>query len=217
MAATVAGWDGAVSYVKAPDGAVLPLLTFGLIWLVLVRGTVRVVGAGGVLLALWVWIGTPRPDLLVADTGGLIGIVGPEGRALSRASGSGFIADIWLENDGNPVPQEVAAARQGLWQDGRVVRAELSGWQILQVNGKTALAEITGCDGADILISNQDDDSQRPCTVFDIRALRQSGALAMQIGPDQSLRIVTARDAAGDRPWNRANGPAMPSFALMRQ
>jgi competence protein ComEC len=49
-----------------------------------------------------------RPGLLVAGSGGLVGVMTPEGRALSKARGDGFAADSWLENDGDPVGQEAA-------------------------------------------------------------------------------------------------------------
>jgi hypothetical protein len=41
------------------------------------------------------------------------------------------------------------------------------------------------------------------CTILDAKSLAASGALAIDPGPD-GPRIVTARDTAGDRIWNRA-------------
>lgn len=43
-----------------------------------------------------IWMQTERPSVLIADNGALIGVLGQDGRALSRAKGSGFVASIWL-------------------------------------------------------------------------------------------------------------------------
>jgi competence protein ComEC len=92
----------------------------------------------------------------------------------------------------------------------------LGDWQILQVSGKTALAEIIGCDGADILISNQSDDRGRPCKVIDIEKLRVSGSLAISTTLTGDLEVITAQSIAGNRPWSaQSDGdPAALSFVL---
>ncbi|WP_333714543.1 ComEC/Rec2 family competence protein, partial [Yoonia sp.] len=112
VAETVSGWEGSVSHIFAPQAAVLPLLGLGLLGVLLLQGwLLRIVAGGTVLAAALLWGLTTRPAVLVADNGALIGVMTDQGRALSRASGSGFVAGIWLENDGWPVPQEVAADR----------------------------------------------------------------------------------------------------------
>lgn len=212
VAETVSGWGGAVSYVHAPHPLVLPLMALGLLGVILLRGRLGFAGVLAVLAALMIWAQSKRPDLLVADDGALMGMMTSEGRALSRASGSGFVAGIWLENDGDPVPQDAAAARDGFLRGERQVRAEVSGLQVLQVSGKTALAAIEGCDGADLLVSNQVDIGARPCLAFGLAELRTSGALAISTREDVGVRVTTARGVAGARPWNAAFGPPMQSF-----
>lgn len=214
VAKSVAGQNGALSHVVAPDHWVLPLLSLGLLWMILWQGRLRWTGLGVAAVAAILWHGTQRPQLLVADSGSLIGLMSGQGRALSRPSGSGFVAGIWLENDGGPVPQEVAAQREGLEQSGRITRAKMGVWQIMQVSGKTALADLTGCDGADVLISNQVDDVDRGCVVFDIRRLRQTGSLALGVLPNGDLVTTTAHDVAGARPWNRRQGDVEPPLIL---
>ena len=203
VAHTVAGLDGALSHVVAPGPLILPLIALSGLWFLLWQGRARLAGPALGALALVLWTQTERETLLVADSGGLIGLMGDEGRALSRPTGSGFVADIWLENDGGPVPQELAAARPGLSRDGRSATATLGGFTVLQVSGKTALAALDGCGEADILISNQSIEDQRPCLVFDVKRLRDTGALGLSL-EDGALRITTARALTGDRPWNRA-------------
>ncbi|WP_322893619.1 MULTISPECIES: ComEC/Rec2 family competence protein [unclassified Yoonia] len=217
VAATAAAPDNAVSYVMAPAGAVLPLLTLGLLWLILWQGRARFAGLGLAVLAFVIWQDSTRPALLVADDGGLIGRLGPQGRALSKATGGSFVAGIWLENDGVPVAQDAAAARDGLQREGRVVTAVLGDWQVSQVSGKTALAELQGCGGADVLVVNQRDAVARPCEVFDLIRLRDTGALALDLGADGDLIIATAQTAAGNRPWNGRDGPPAAALVLSRQ
>ncbi|MFO8125919.1 ComEC/Rec2 family competence protein [Yoonia sp.] len=206
VAATVSARDGALGHIWAPEWYVLPVLSIGLLWLVLVTGRVRYAGIVAVLCAGIFWHQTDRPDLLVADSGGLIGMLGEDGRILSKPTGSGFVAGIWLENDGGPVPQAQAAARDGLVIVGRVTEARIGEWRVVQVSGKTALAGMAGCDGADILISNQVDEVARPCVVYDLARLRKTGALAFNLASNGDLVIDTAHQIAGQRPWNIRQG-----------
>lgn len=214
VAQTVAVQDGALSHILAPDWRVLPVLSLGLLWLFLVQGRVRFAGLAAVVLAGAMWQQTERPALLVADDGALVGLMASEGRVLSKSSGSGFVADIWLENDGNPVAQAVAAEREGLDLRARWAMAQLGNWQIVQVSGKTALAAVDGCDGADILISNQVDEVTRPCLVYDLARLRDTGALALDLSANGDLAITTAHGVAGARPWNLNQGPVIPTRTL---
>ena len=210
VADTVAGLDGALSHVKSPGPWVLPCLTLGLLWMILWRGRARVVGGAGVVAALLLWVLTTRPPVLIADSGGLIGVLGPEGRVLSSEKGDGFVAGIWLENDGNPVPQEVAAGRPGLQTETRVADAQLGRWRLRQVRGKVALAEMEGCGGADILVSNQTDPVSRPCLTFDAARLRDTGAVSLSLTATGDLRIVTASEVSGRRPWNDTTPAQVP-------
>lgn len=203
----VAGLDGAVGHVVTPGNWVLPLLALGALWLVLWQGRARLVGVVPVALALVLWSGAGRPALLVADSGALIGVMGPQGRALNKPRGDGFVAGSWLENDGAPVGQETAAQRDGLLRGDRRTEAVVGGLRIVQIAGDRALAAIKGCDGADILIVTVADPVTRPCEVYDIDRLRQTGALAGWTGGD-GLRIVSAREVTGDRIWSGRRGPA---------
>lgn len=216
VAQNVAGWPGALSHIHAPHWSVLPILAFGLLWIVLWHGRLRMGGLAAVLVAVALWHQTTRPMLLVADTGALIGLIGPEGRALSKERGGSFVAGIWLENDGGPVAQEIAATRPGMTNAGRVASVDIGEWRVAQVSGKTALEEMIGCGGADVLISNQIDAGERPCTVFDLEALLKTGALAINLTESGDLIITTAHGIAGNRPWNLRQGPAQPPLVLSK-
>ena len=111
----ITGLEGAITPVVTPGPAVLPLLSVGALIVILWQGRSRWFGLVLVILAGALWAGATRPALLVAPSGGLVGVLGPEGRALSKPRGNGFAARVWLENDGDPAAQEEAASRPG-WQ-----------------------------------------------------------------------------------------------------
>ncbi len=201
VAAQVSQIGGATSPVVTPPGAVLPLVSLGGLWLILWHGRLRWAGLAPGLVAAWLWAGAERPDLLVADSGVLIGVRTDTGRALSRPTGDGYAAEGWLENDGSGLTQAEAHDPALLPRVDRVVRARLGKVEIRQVSGKTALAALHGCGGADLLILNRIDDTERPCIVYDLRALRRSGALAGWLDAAGGLRIETAAERAGRRLW----------------
>ncbi|NNF91404.1 MAG: competence protein, partial [Boseongicola sp.] len=87
-------------------------------------------------------------------------------------------------------------------REDRKLRLMLGQTRIVQVTGKTALAALDGCDGADILIANMPDPTPRPCLRFDARALRKTGALALWSGPE-GPRIETVAERAGRRLWSQ--------------
>jgi competence protein ComEC len=177
----------------------------------------RLAGLAIAALPFVIWQQGTRPALLIADDGALMGLMGTEGRILSKPTGGSFVAGIWLENDGAPIAQDIAAAREGLARDGRIVTAVLGDWRVTQVSGKTALADLQDCGGADVLIVNQADDMTRPCVVYDMLRLRDTGALALEQTETGDLRIDTAEARAGNRPWNGRSGPPEPAILLSRQ
>ncbi len=201
VANLVATQDGAVGHVSAPQWFVLPILAAGLLWMVLWQGRAKIAGVITAGLAFFVWSQAIRPDILIADSGGMIGRMTEQGRALSKPRGDGFVTGVWLENDGAPVNQEIAGTRDGITRGLRRYQVDFGAWTVLQVSGKTALAEITGCDGADVLISNQSDEIIRPCEVFDVERLRLTGALGLSLTDTGGLRVKAANAVTGPRPW----------------
>ncbi|MBL4811180.1 MAG: ComEC/Rec2 family competence protein, partial [Rhodobacteraceae bacterium] len=207
VADQVANAPGAVSAVITPPPIVLPLIALGGLFIVLWRGKERWLGLAALACAFYLWTGAQRPALLVAESGSLIGLLTEDGRALSRDRADGYAASSWLENDGTINSQAEAAELPGLGPQhglrGRVLRFELAGNTIMQVRGKMALAEVRGCDGAQIMILTVADEAEgRPCQVWDTDYLRETGALAINI-VDGKLEVVSALEQAGARPWTR--------------
>ncbi len=195
VAQTIEGWDGAVRPIMTPQPAVLPLITFGALIIVLWAGRARWVGLAPCAAAVVLWINAERPDILVAEGGALVGVMTSEGRALSRATGSGFIASVWLENDGQERDQARAA---------RVWEAEAP-MHIRHVHGKRAAAGFAGCEENELVIANADLPAVSDtwaCTVLQPDDLRDTGSLAITRRPGGGYDIEKARDRSGARLWN---------------
>ena len=195
-------WEGAVGHIVAPPFPALALMATGGLFLCLWQGRSRIAGLAPVALAVLLWTGADRPDLLIADTGGLVGVMTPQGRALSKPKGAGFHAEIWLENDGQGGGQEGAAR---LWPGGTSgprVSADLPGLRVTHLRGKRAVTAFSGCEGQEIVVSSTDMPAVPGCEVFDPRRLRDTGAVALWL-TDTGPRIVTAAQS-GRRLWTGA-------------
>lgn len=184
VAHRVSDLEGAVRPVISPMPWVLPLLALGSLWWWIWQGRSRWAGAFACVAALVLWNMTKRPHILIAENGGLVGVMTPDGRSLSRPRGSGFVAQIWLENDGDGLDRSGAAA---LWRKNAVVH----------VTGKKASTAMTDCAPGQIVVSNAKL-PPLPCDSFDTERLRQTGSVAIL----QNGEVKTARAVAGRRLWN---------------
>jgi len=191
-----ADMDGAQGHIVGPGPAVLPILALGFLWLMLWQGRARLIGLAPVVVALLLWAQTERPVVLIADSGGLVGVMTNQGRALSKPRGAGFVAGNWLENDGDGVTQDRAAQR---WPgaEGRLRHVAMDGIDVVHVIGKRAAAAFDTCTAGQIVISSVPMVLTGPCDHYDPKRLRKTGSLAVSQG-----KIITARDASGTRLWN---------------
>lgn len=191
----VAGLEGARSMVPAPPPVVLPMLGLGALIVALWSGAGRWSGVVPILIAGVLWGQVDRPLVLIADSGGLVGVMTPEGRALSRDRAQGFVAGVWLENDGDAARQEEAAQR---W-------SQLEGLKIQHITGIRAAAKAGPCAAGGILVLNVAA-SKAPraigCTIFDPESLRHSGSVALWREGDR-LRFTTAHATQGQRFWTQ--------------
>lgn len=202
----VAGWNGAVTAIAAPGPWVLPLVTLSGALTVLLRGRWRLAGAGPALLALALWIGTERPLVLISADGALVGVLGPDGRALSAPKGAGFAAQNWLENDGDLIAQVAAAARPGMDGAAGARRFAAAGVTGIALKGKGGLAQVTqACTVADlVIISVPVPDAPDGCVLFDPDRLRDTGTLALY-PVDGGLRAVPSLGL--QRAWSSPRQP----------
>lgn len=202
VAQFVSGLEGARGYVPGPTAEVLPMLTLGLLFVLLWQGRLRWFGLLPAVLSFFVWHEVERPDILISDNGALVGYLTDQGRALSKPKGAGFIARNWLENDGDGVEQQTAASRWGRGLAGTTP-------EVIHLTGKRALKAFRGCHVGQIVVAsvNVPDAATWPCDVYDPQILGTMGAVAFWRGGEGWQR-TTARDIAGARLWNR--WPEMP-------
>lgn len=194
IAKSLALWDGAVRPVMTPGSTVLPLIALGGLFIVLWQGRVRLLGLVPLCIAVWLWINAERPAILVAEGGALVGVMTDRGRALSRPKGSGFIAKVWLENDGQGLDQ---AAASTLWEG--------QTWPIQHVHGKRNAAALKGCAEGELIIASVDLPDRAlsaDCVVYDASALKGQGSLSITRTQSGIWQIQKARDRSGARLWN---------------
>jgi competence protein ComEC len=202
VGAFVTALDGSQSFVHGPSRAVLPMIALGSLWMILWRGRLRHAGVVPVCAAFLLWADTPRPDALIAENGALVGVMTAQGRALSKPKGAGFVADNWLENDGERADQAMAAAR---WpQNGPGVLP--NGAVLTHLSGKRAVEGFEGCAPGQIVVASVKlAASNLPCEVFDPERLRSMGAVALY-AEKSGLRLTSVRDLTGERLWTNWKG-----------
>ncbi|MGL4238708.1 MAG: ComEC/Rec2 family competence protein [Tabrizicola sp.] len=189
----IAGLDGSVTAIPAPGPLVLPLMTLGAIWLILWRGRVQYAGLVPVAAALALWVWADRPALLISGDGKLIGLAGPDGRALSAASGGGFSAESWLENDGDLAEQKLAAKRDGFTGPKGERWFGIAGLQAVALSGKAAIQKLPAACASGALVVIAEPVAAKPdnCRLIDASTLRQTGPLAIWTGSDGLQIVVT--------------------------
>ncbi|SNR40985.1 ComEC/Rec2 family competence protein [Puniceibacterium sediminis] len=219
VAHSVASWDGAVGYVATPLPVVLPLLTLGALFIILWQGRSRWLGVLSMIAAAVVWQQSARPLVLISQDGGLVGVMTNSGRALSKSRGAGFVAQNWLENDGDGAVQSEAAARWRTQGGQGIARYDLGGIELAHVQGKRALKQFKGCDKGDIVVASTTLPASLPCLVLDPKKLSATGAMAL-IDGSEGLQILTVRDVSGHRLWHGSGqapaAPNPPQYVLIR-
>ena len=204
----VAGLEGAVTPIPSPDPLVVPLIALGALWAVLWVGRGRLAGAVPLVVGLALWGMTVRPAGLISSDGVLVGLMSPEGRALSAPKGAGFAAKSWLEDDGDLALPEVAALRPGFTGPKGARGFEIGGVRGEVLAGKAALGGVeAACGRADLVIvpvSLGPVPPQRAgCLVIDRTLLDRTGAIALR--PEgEGLRLTPVRRVQriwlGERP-----------------
>ena len=201
VAGKVAEREGAVTAIIAPGPWVLPLISVGGIWICACLGRWRLIGLLPVAVAIGIWSQERRPDLLIAPDAAILGLDSAEGRAISHPKGAGFVAQSWLEDDGDLADQRTAADRPGFRAEGRLHRFQLGQLTGIHLKGKGAEAEVSRACAEAALVIVAARLTQRPqgCLLIDQADLARSGAMAIWANPD-GLRIEVAYP--GHRRWH---------------
>ncbi len=204
VARHVAAMEGAVSYVPAPPVWVLPALALGMLWLILWQGRLRYAGVALAAFAAFFWAGADRPVALISDSGGLVGVMTPSGRALNKPKGEGFAALNWLENDGDAGDQAEAFGRAGFTGQKGALSFDVSGVRVMHLSGRGAADRVAAaCQKAGLVILAAEWVGGAPCSLLDRKALSRLGAVALY-AEDGALHAIGAKTGAGERLWNSA-------------
>ena len=195
VAGFVAGLDGSVLGVPTPPAAVVPALGLACAAFACAGPIGRAAAAALAAAAFAAWSLHDRPAILVAESGGLVGIDGAAGRWLSWDSTEAFVAEAWLENDGDLAGQAGAASRP------RVQDPDLPPVVAARGVRETEAAAAEGCSEGAWLVTNVEwDGPAGGCRIIDARWLRGTGALAVRAGRDGPV-VRTVAGAQGARPW----------------
>lgn len=206
VAGFIADLGGAVTAIPLPPAAVIPLMGFGATLMVLtwrdgfrrVGGILKLgFGFGLAMLACAaiLWITATRPQLLIAGEGDAVGLMTPEGRAVSKPTGGGFVIENWLLEDGDMATQRDSADRAG-WGGSRNARhADLpGGWQVWHFSGKGAAEKaVAACQPQRIVVVGEKTSlpDGLPCLLYDLTRLRQTGAVAIDFyGGETKIKTV---------------------------
>ncbi len=202
----VAGWvaamNGALSFVPSPGAVVLPLVCVGALVVILWQGRLRRLGLAPVAVGFALWAQVDRPDVLVSDTGGLVGVLTAEGRALSKPKGDGFAALSWLENDGDPAAQADAHLRAGFSGATGELWFAVGTERAVHLTGRGRDKRLArACGSGAVVVYSGVAEPVAGCRIIDSKTLGATGALAIY-GERGGMRMVAVRDVTGRRPWN---------------
>jgi len=201
VAETIAGWDTALRLIPQPGGYVLPLLGVGGAALCLLRSYQRALGVAALAVAMGLWAISTRPAVLISDTGTLFGVMGPNGRALNKPKGDGFVAGGWLENDGDASDQVAASERSKFTRNEARVALDGQVVHFLRAKDLSRLELTQLCGNADLLILPSTTEAPE-CLALTLTSLRRSGSVSVSASPE-GLVIKTSRQLRGDRLWVR--------------
>jgi len=208
VADRVAALEGAVRPVVAPDPWVLPAMAMGALVVILWPGRMRWAGVVPVVAALVAWQGTVRPMALVSADAALVGVIGPQGRALSAPRGNGFTAAIWLENDGDRATQAEAAERPGFVPAPFGRAFDIGGARVVHLTGRGAAEQVAqACAGAElVIVAAELAETPGKCRILDRRRLARLGPVALVSG-DKTGEIEVIATRAAQRRWSFPSPP----------
>ena len=191
VAEKTAAWSAGLGGVAAPPASALLLMVAGFLWLALWRERWRWAGIVPILLAVPLAVLTPRPDILIDDTGSAVAVRAADGR-LTIMGSSRFDVENWLRADADPRKADAADLSAGVLCDplGCITGASGRG-EIALVKRRDAFGE--DCRTAKLVLSglNAPPGCERSALVIDREALDRFGAHALYAGTD-GYRIETA-------------------------
>lgn len=190
VAQYVASFDHATRSIQMPPWYFVPAFSLLMIVLLMWRGRTRFLSLPLLLMLFVQWNSGHRPDILIEGNGELVGLWSDEGRVFSKPKGAGFVADIWMENDGKVWPRTQSFQ---YWTDDTIRHF----WSKRDA-GKTVV-----CSEKDIIVHKIDLIIEGPCKVFDMQRL-ETGSIALWLNENGRIETIkTAKSENYQRLWTR--------------
>ncbi|MCB1487018.1 MAG: ComEC/Rec2 family competence protein [Bauldia sp.] len=200
VARTTAAWSHDWGGVPMAPVSALLLVVAGFLWLAIWRERWRYLGLLSLALAVPVAVLTPRPDILIADSGTTAAIRGPDGRyRIVGLKANRFAVETWLRADADPSPVS-GALEDGVRCDPLGCVSELDDGTMVAV-GVRPEAFADDCRMAKVIVSRFPAPAfcDDPETVIDRADLRSGGAHALYRtsgeGKERGFRVETAYPA----------------------
>ena len=208
VALWVASLPGSVG--RIPAFSIGPLLvgTGGLLILCLLRTPMRWCGAVLIVITgMWA-VGTPKPDILVADGAQAVGVRGPDGRlSIHKTGNDKFAAREWLAADGDArLPADPTLKENIVCDDAGCIARLADGRMVAIALSAEAFAE--DCNRVSLVVTPRNAPMACAAMVIDRQLSRANGAIALIRAGDR-WAVEAARPPGHDRPW--AKGAPVPS------
>lgn len=204
LAHAVSALPYAVMAMPAVGGTIFAITMAGLIWLMLWRGQLRLIGGAAALAGVALMVLTPTPDLLVTADGRHVAVkTSAGGYALLRPRAGDYVRDQLSEAAGYEGEFADLATLPGARCSVDVCTLEAQGPRILATRTSYRLpwqSLIDACAQADIVIADRW--LPRGCTPrwlkLDTRALGPMGGALILAKP---RKIIAGRDPRDRHPW----------------
>jgi competence protein ComEC len=211
VALWVARLPGALGRIAAFGTGPLIAGTAGLVLICLLRSKLRWTGAGVILLATFVALRTPQPDVLIAPDAQAVAVRGADGRlAIMRQGRDNFAIREWLAADADPRSATDKNLGEGARCDAIGCTAKLPDGRLV-AHARDIEAFEEDCAKAAVVVSPLQAPDACAALLIDRSAARRNGALTLR--EDGKGFVATKAYPPGyDRPWAQAH-PAPPVVA----
>lgn len=197
----VAAWPYANGMVPQPALLSVSMMVAGALIVCLVLGAFRWLGAGLLLVGIYLGTTAHLPKILIEDRGSNIAIRDDAGNyVLADATKGKFAAEKWLQSNGQVETMEASAARAGWTCAENMCFSDLASMSVAYIHEPTDAD--WECPPTEIIIA--DFPLRDRCAEAKLKIDRfdvwKFGAHAIYIVGDLA-RVKTAKGEQGDRPW----------------
>lgn len=213
ISSAVASQPGAVATTPQWPPAALGILTLGGLWLCLQRAAWRLAGIAALPLSAVLIAAAEPPLIFISDEGDNAGVTvetggGQNAMAVFRPRKDRFAANVWKEQAGlDPEAAPTLAISDIARCDDFGCTMEVEGKRLAISAHPLGLPD--DCARADIVIAffsvSGADYTACRATLIDMRSTRMRGAHAVWIDKEGNIRVRTAAELRGARPWSAVN------------